>query len=348
MNKNKAVLLVFIISVIVSCAQWRVSNLNEKELFFVKNGNEAGNIAIHFDEFALTDLSFRVGLFNDLLFMSDNILKRVQAVDSDGDTKLVIGNLANIDTKKINSVPFKFGAIGSFTVDRSGNIYVQNRLSNNADDGDFSPSYVLVFDKNGKLQYTLGQQGLTDTPFYYIDSLFADRNERLFVVSRSFDTWNIYRFENKKLDLHINLAALSFKEKEGNDTFEGQIENIKLYQSGNMMLINVAYYHNKRLKYHKVYDYSISKKAIDREIMNIPNPQNVLFDIVDDKHPYFWNMEKNNVRLMICNMEGHIINNVQISFDNSKYLYSGLQIDNSGRLYSYHASKKGISVLRWE
>ena len=115
-----------------------------------------------------------------------------------------------------------------------------------------------------------------------------------------------------------------------------------------MMLINVAYYHNKRLKYHKVYDYSINQKSIDREIINTPNPQNVLFDIVDDKHPYFWNMEKNNIRLMICNMEGHIINNVQIGFDNSKYLYSGLQVDSSGRLYSYHASKKGINVSRWE
>ncbi|MCL2026314.1 MAG: hypothetical protein FWG92_05875 [Leptospirales bacterium] len=348
MNKSKSILIVLIISVFASCMQWRVTNLSEKELFFIKNGTEAGNIVIPFDEFALTDLSFGVGLYNGLLFMSDNILKRMQAVDSNGNVELVIGNLANIDTKKINSAPFKFGIIGSFTVGRNGNIYIQNRFSVSAGGGDFSPSYVLVFDKKGKLQYTLGQRGSTDTPFYYIDSLFIDKRDRLFVVSRSFDTWNIYRFENKKPDIHINLAALNFQEKDGNDTFNGQIENIKLYQSGNMILINVAYYHNKRLKYHKVYDYSISKKAIDREIMSIPNPQNVLFDIVDDKHPYFWNMEKNNIRLMICDMEGHIINNVQIGFDNSKYLYSRLQVDNSGRLYSYHVSKRGINISRWE
>ena len=212
MNKNKSALLAFVLLIFVSCAQWRVSNLNEKELFFVKNGTNAGDIAIHFDEFALTDLSFRVGIFNDLLFMSDNILKRIQAIDSDGDVKLVIGNLANIDTKKINSAPFKFGELGSFTVDHSGNIYVQNRLSNSAGDGDFSPSYVLVFDKNGKLQYTLGQRGSTDTPFYYIDSLFVDKRERLFVISRSFDTWSIYRFETRNsTPTLISLRLLSKK-----------------------------------------------------------------------------------------------------------------------------------------
>ncbi|MDR3238152.1 MAG: hypothetical protein LBT84_06590 [Spirochaetia bacterium] len=335
-------------AVISSCSQWRVSSLGGKELFFIKNGTEAGDIAIHFDEFALTDLSFRAGIFNGTLFTVDNVLKRIQAIDSDGSPELVIGSPNNISSKKITAVPFKFGVIGSFTVDRSGNIYVQNRLSEDMGDGDFSPSYVLVFDKNGKLQYAIGQRGSTDTPFYYIDSLFVDERERLFVVSRSFDTWNVYRFDNRKPDFSLNLGSLSFKEKDGDDTFDGQIENVKLYENGDMMLISVAYYHNKRLKYHKVYDYSINKKKLEREIMNIPDPKNVLFDIVDDKHLYFWNTEKDDIRLMICSMEGSIINNIQVTFDSSKYLYSKLQIDSSGRLYSYHVSKKGINILRWE
>ena len=36
-------------------------------------------------------------------------------------------------------------------------------------DGFFSPSYIIVFDEKGKLQYTLGPQGSTDVPFYYIE-----------------------------------------------------------------------------------------------------------------------------------------------------------------------------------
>ena len=33
---------------------------------------------------------------------------------------------------------------------------------------DFAPSYILVFNKDGELQYTLGQRGTPDLPFYYI------------------------------------------------------------------------------------------------------------------------------------------------------------------------------------
>ncbi len=110
-------------------------------------------------------------------------------------------------------------------------------------------------------------------PFYYIESLFVDSRERLFVVSRSFDTWNIYRFENRKRDFNINLGTLDFREKDGNDVFEGKIENVKIYQSGEMVLISVAYYQNKRLKYRKVYDYSIPDRKIERDIVSIRIPR---------------------------------------------------------------------------
>jgi hypothetical protein len=74
----------------------------------------------------------------------------------------------------------------------------------------------------------------------------------------------------------------------------------------------------------------------------------VLFNIIDEKHLYFWNMEKEDLRLMICNMQGHIINNIQIKSNDTKYLYSELINDDSGKLYSYHVTKKGITLYGLE
>lgn len=356
MRKVFVLLFIFSAMFLHSCMQWKVSNLKSKQFAFIENGTAAGKIAVNFDDYALNDFSFGVGVYNGKVITTDNILKRVQIIDPDGEVDLVIGDAKNVDTSKVTAVPFTFSAIGSFTMDRDGRIYVQNRLpgtggvprTGQSEEMDFSPSYILVFDKKGKLQHTLGQRGTPDLPFYYVDSLYVDERERLFVISRSFDSWSVYRFSGKKRDFFMNLETINFSEKEGDDIFEGKIENAKVYQNGETILISVAYYHNKRLKYHKVYDYSIKNAKIGREIINIPDPKNVLFNIVDDKHLYFWNIEGSNYRFMICNMEGHIINNIQLNFNDVTYLYSKIIGDESGRIYSYHLSKKGITVLEWE
>ena len=350
MNKKRCIVFLFFLlfCLFFSCARWRVNSLSPKSLLSIENNSEFGNIALRYDEFALTDLSFRVGIFDDKFYTADNVLKRVQRISSGGDVQLVIGNVKDDSSSDIITASFKFSVIGSFTVDRKDNIYVQNRLSGGGSEGDFSPSFVLVFDKKGKLQYTLGQNGPTDTPFYYIDSLFIDSEDRLFVVSHSFNTWNVYRYENKKRDFYLNLGSLNFQEKDGKDTYEGQIENVKLYHSGETILISVAFYHDKRLKYHKVYDYSITGRKIEREIVSIPDPKNVLFDLIDDKHMYFWNMDNKDLRLTIYNMDGHIVNNVQLNINDAKYLYSELLSDGFGRIFSYHASKNGVEIFRWD
>ena len=87
----------------------------------------------------------------------------------------------------------------------------------------------------------------------------------LFVISRYFDTWRVFRFKGKKRDFYFNLGELQFTEKDGEDYFKGKIENIKIYQSGDKFLISVAYYHGMRLKYRKVYVFSVEDSKINKE-----------------------------------------------------------------------------------
>lgn len=344
----------------LSCRQWRVSSLKNKDFSFIKNGENIGCVKINTDEYALENLSFKIGIHNGNVCIADNNLKRVQVIEPEGTVKLIIGRIKNIEEKNIKLSSFNFNIIGTFTMDKDDNIYIQNRFQsrgsrvtkrneNGADeDINFSPSYILVFNEEGKLQYTIGQEGTPDIPFYYIEKLGIDEKGRLFVISRSFNSWTLFRFENGKRDFYADLSKIEFKEKEGDDEYEGKIENVKMFKNGEKILLSVAYYHGIRLKYRKIYEYSINKKKVTRMIVNIPDPKNVLFNIIDDKHIYFWDMEGNEIRFMICNMEGNVINNIMLNINKSKNYYTRIISDDIGGIYSYHVMKKGIKIFEWE
>jgi 3-isopropylmalate dehydratase small subunit len=211
----------------------------------------------------------------------------------------------------------------------------------------FFPSYVLVFDRRGMLQYTLGQSGATANPFYHIESLDVDSNGRLLVISRTFDAWSIYGFTGKNRSYHANLGMLDFTEKDGNDVYNGKIENVCFYSTGDRLLISVDYYHNLRLKYRKVFVYSIKDNRIEKTLLNIPDPKNVLFGIVDDKLIYFWNIDR-DVRFSIYNHEGNVVSNIKLNIKVGGNYYTRIIGDRRGNIYSYHMSKEGIQILEWK
>jgi len=342
-----------VIIFIISCSQWKVNEIRSNELAVIKNGSEPGQVQIVKDEYALNELTFKVYVDNDKIITTDNSLKRLQVLDKSGKLEMVIGNTDKADKLKTRVVDFNFSILGTCTVDDDDNIYVQNRIEGRKGkvrgygNSNFLPSYILVFNKKGQLQYTLGKTGTPDIPFFYIENLFVDDSNRLFVISKTFNTWELYRFRNKHRDSYIDFSKIEFKEEDGNNTYNGKIENMKVFKSGDSIVLSVAYYHGLRFKYSKIYEYSIEKKKIAREITTIPDPKNVLFNIVDDKTLYFWNVEESDIKFMIVNTEGTVMNNIRLTFDNKNY-FSKVIHDNDGHMYSYHVSNNNIKVLEWE
>ncbi len=333
-----------------SCSYWNVTSLNPKKIAEIPNGEEAGQIQIVKDEYALNELSFRIEVFRNNIITADNSLKRVQVMDMNGKPEIIIGSLSGVEKNNYKTSSFNFGVIGSLTQDYDSNIYIQNRLQSRgsgAYSSGFSPSYILVFNDDGELQYTMGKTGTPDIPFFYIEKLFVDSNDRLFVISRSFNTWELYRFNKRKRDKYIDFSKLEFKEKENNDNYEGKIENLEILKNGEKILLSVAYYHDVRFKYRKIYEYSLDNDKITREIVSIQDPKNVLFKVVDDKILYFWNIEGKNVKFMIRNIEGNVLNNIKLDFDNKNY-FSKITSNGDGKFYSYHVSNDSIIIYEWE
>jgi len=318
----------------------------------MKSGDGPGQIQIVRDEYALNDLSFRVEVHDGKVLCADNNLKRLQVLDSGGNPELIIGSCSNIDKNSYRAVNFNFSVIGSVTMDDDDNLYIQNRLESGRSGRDregknFSPSYILAFNKNGELQYTMGKTGTPDMPFFYIEKLFVDSDGKLYVLSRTFNSWELYVFNKKKREKYLDFSTLSFSETEDGSTYSGKIENMVINRSGETLLISVAYYHDVRFKYRKIYEYSLEKNKILREMTKIPDPKNVLFNSVDDKIIYLWNIEGKKVKFMLINTEGNIINNIRLDLDGNT-IFSKIITDEKGNLYSYHVIENSLKVFEWE
>ena len=345
-------LLVSFVIFAESCTRWYVNSLSSKKIAEIKSGEGPGQVQIIRDEYTLNELSFRFEVYDDKIIAADNSLKRLQILDSNGNPELIIGSIANIDKSKYKTFNFNFGVIGTFTRDDDDNLYVQNRLESRSAKSDseganFTPSYILIFNGNGELQYTMGKTGTPEFPFFYIEKLFVDSENRLFVISRTFNSWEIFRFNKKKREKYIDFSKLDFKENEDNNTYNGKIENIRIFKSGEEILLSVAYYHDVRFKYRKLYIFSLEKDKLLREVGSFPDPKNVLFNIVDDKIIYFWNIEGKDIKFMLVNMDGNIINNVRVEFDNNS-IFSKIITDENGVIHSYHVQNDSLQIFQWE
>ncbi len=335
-----------------SCSKWFVNSLTPKKILEIKSGDGPGQIRIIRDEYALSELSFRIEVHDGKFICADNSLKRLQIIKSSGVPELIIGSLANIDKAKYKAVHFNFSVIGSYTMDDDENLYVQNRLENRGsgksnDGGSFSPSYILVFNKNGELQYTMGKTGTPDLPFFYIEKLFIDENNRLYVISRTFNNWELYVFDKKKREKYIDFSKIEFKETEDRKTYSGKIENMIINRSGESLLISVAYYHDKRFKYRKLYEFSLENDTIARELTTIPDPKNDLFNAVDDKIIYLWNIEGKKIKFKLINTDGNIMNNIRLDME-SNTIFSKIIADEKGNLYSYQVIENSMFIYEWE
>ena len=339
---------------LAACGHWKVSSYNSSRLCTLENGTEPGKVPLKFGDDGIFDLTFGVRVFGGRIYVTDNALRRLQVLERDGSPELVIGPKgAQAKGGDVKAASFNFSILGLLAADSDNNIYVQNRLTagegrNFSDDLDFSPSYVLMFDRNGALQYTLGKQGLPNIPFDFIEHMEVDRADRLFVVSRKFNTWNVSRFQERKLTFSSNFSNADFTEKSDGGAFEGRIDCVKVFREGENLLLSVAYYQGLRFKYRKIYNYSVREGKIIRAIVNLPDPKNELFAIMDDSRLYLWNIEERRTRFVVTNFDGNIIDNVLLKFDDKRYYFQDLMVDEGGSFYSYRVNRNSVDILEWK
>jgi hypothetical protein len=351
-----AIITVFCV-LISSCSQWRVSELSSRKIMTLPVGNDPGKVSLVFTQDDFPEISFTINSGRNKYFVADNKAKRLQVFDKDG---TLLNAISGKKVEGAGSGLFNFGMIGDVAADSEGRLYVQNRIDvssaprqgvplQDKSDSGVSPSFVLVFDSASKLQYSMGQKGTADTPFYKVETLSVDADDRLWVICKNYETWSIYRFKNRVRDYFVSFGKETFgSEGEQGNVYTGVIENVVPFYSGKTFLVSVAYYHNIRFKYRKIYEYGVNENKTSRLLVTLPDPRNELFEILDDKYLLLWDTEEKNIKFAIWDLDGNVVNHLRIKFDKEKSYYNRIIGDENGKIMSYSVKKNGIDVLEWK
>ncbi|HRX15051.1 MAG TPA: hypothetical protein P5123_01915 [Spirochaetota bacterium] len=341
----------------ISCQRWNVNELKKNILFEIPAGTEPGEVNLKFNNEGYVDLTFDVRVSNGKVFCSDNIAKRLQIFNLEGQPLMAIGDMEDGQVNNLIMRNFSFGVIGNVISDQTGNVFVQNTILPGDRDGQkvevdsatgMSPSYILVFNNDGRIMYSLGQNGTADVPFYSIYNMFTDERSRLFVISKSYDNWSVFRYDGKERDFALHLDKNYFKEKEKNENLAGRVENIIIFKNGEKLLISVAYYDNVRFKYRKIYEYKIIENRLGGAVIELPDPRNELFSLLEDKYIILWDVEKRDIRFTIWSLQENIINNLLIQMQGPRPFYEKVLVDEMGRLYTMIVFDNSIEIKEWK
>ena len=95
------------------------------------------------------------------------------------------------------AVAYPLVRIGEIAVDSGKRLYVEDMVSSERQLPDrglgvLLSRVVLRFDRHGKLEDFIGQEGVGGTPFPYIESLYVTGNDELVVVCRTPRSWLVY------------------------------------------------------------------------------------------------------------------------------------------------------------
>jgi hypothetical protein len=357
--KKITILIIFVNLVILSfssCAKWKVNELKKNILFDIDEGTDPGEVHLSFTNDGYIDLTFDVRVSNNKIYCSDNIERRLQVFNREGTPLMVIGNNDEGEEGGIKMRSFSFGIIGTTVADQENNIFVQNTIIPGEKDGKkddldstgMSPSYILVFNADGRIMYSLGQNGSADVPFYSIYNMYTDERSRLFVVSKSYDNWSVFRYNGKERDFVLHLDKNYFKEMDEDEELRGIVENIIIFRNGEKLLISVAFYSNVRFKYRKIFEYKIIEDRLGNALLQLPDPRNELFSLLEDKYIILWDVEKRDIRFSIWNLQENIINNLRIQMQGPRPYYEKVLVDEMGRLYTMIVADKRIEIKEWK
>jgi hypothetical protein len=193
-----------------ACRPRTVEELPREELFSLGIGKMDNQV----DLFQLRAQGYaqKIGLYmrDGLFYLSNASAGKVMELSSYGDLIYLLYNprtnpppvsfsTAQSDalaaTRKAVAYPLQ--SIGELAVDSAKRLYLEDvvgpeRQVTDSSLGVLLSRVVLRFDRHGKLQDFIGQEGVGGTPFPYIESLYVTGRDELVVVSRTPGAWLVY------------------------------------------------------------------------------------------------------------------------------------------------------------
>ena len=203
-----ATLLIFLLA--SGCRPKSVEELPKEELFSLSIGKMDNQI----DLFQLKGFGFeqknRIYMRDGLFFVANGNSAKIMELSSYGDLIFLLYNpqanpppvsFAGSGSENLTStrmaVAYPLRQTGELAVDSGKRLYVEDAVGEERQVKDKTLGVVLSrvilrFDRHGKLQDFIGQEGVGGTPFPYVDSIFVTAQDELVVISRSTQSWQVF------------------------------------------------------------------------------------------------------------------------------------------------------------
>jgi hypothetical protein len=247
---------------LAACRPTAVEELPREELFSLGIGKMDNQV----DLFQLRGQGYaqKIGLYmrDGLFYVANSSAGKVMELSSYGDLIFLLYNPrsnpppvsfstgASDDlaaTRK--AVAYPLASIGELAVDSAKRLYLEDTVSPERQVTDKAlgvllSRVVLRFDRHGKLEDFIGQEGVGGTPFPYIESLYVTGRDELVVISRTPRSWLVYWYSaSGSLQHQLTLQSAALPPLAG--AADATLSLGKLApDSERRVLYAVLYYHN--------------------------------------------------------------------------------------------------------
>jgi hypothetical protein len=197
------------------CARKGIEQLGREELFSLSLGKLEDQIDLFQLDESTLDRKNRVAMRDGLFYIANGNSGKIMTFTSYGDLIFLLynpktnpapmlqGSSAGDDTVSTRgSVAVPFSDIGEIAVASDKRLYVEDAVSRgkavkDTARGVLQDRVVLRFDRKGRAEGYIGQEGLGGAPFPYISGLFVTTRDALVVVCRVPDAWQVFWYSRE-------------------------------------------------------------------------------------------------------------------------------------------------------
>jgi hypothetical protein len=379
---------------LASCRPKSVEELPKEELFSLAIGKMDNQIDLFQLKGSGPESKNRIYMRDGLFFVANGNSAKIMEFSSYGDLIFLLYN------PELNPTPVSFAGegsdnlastrlavsyplrqIGELAVDSGKRLYVEDtvgeeRQVRDKDLGLALSRVVLRFDRRGRLQDFLGQEGLGGTPFPYIDSLFVTEQDELVVISRSPKAWLVFWYSPAgnllyqlaldqqrlphleeapnsipsvgklvpDLNRHYLHAALYFYPSSEGQT-AGQVGSTRGYAT-RVYRINLAT--GKYEKSFEVPENGSRRQIVAGQEVEVVQPSYELLGVNTRGDFFFLRHDDNNLyQLMVLDRDGRVKARRYLVMEDSELYYRDLRLSSEGIVYALLGEEYKARFVWW-
>ena len=357
----------------VSCIRFKVENLSPNLVSKLKLGMDLDTVQGVISNQVLVNVPMQIPTQSGNTFLVDSKNACIKIFSSSGTLEKVIGNIDTKTLKGITYSNFKFGNLGLISLLNEDSFFIQNRLVANLGTGNkktaedlFSkysgnlkisyssaiPSVILHMNTRGEVLQIYGAKGKNTEPFRYVEAIYNDGEEALFVFHKLGEGKRLSKFKEGAISGEIIETNLDLYQSPESNNYTISLEKMIPFKSGTHALVSFSFISKKdnRFKFRRIYKIAFGSNEVGEALKEIQDPSEILFHVLSNEDFYIWETEpqSNSVKLQVLDSSGNHINNRRLSFPNPRSQWRETYIDSDDKIFSVRVKSGYVEIYEWK